>query len=206
MTLADWIAPYHLQSPKTLRRRFLSGTPFPHLVLRDFLQRRKADALRDALRKERFELKEGDLFRMRQTGDLRGSGNRLIQEHLRLFGSQEFRAYIASITGEPRLKKIDAAGQIYAAGDHLLPHDDRLEGRKIAYVMQLTEGFTPSDGGQLQFFGYDATTKRPAKVLKSFTPTFNTLFLFKVSTRSFHQVREVVGKGERISITGWFYG
>ncbi len=129
-----------------------------------------------------------------------------MREYYHFFSSKEFRDFVAHVTSTHPLRSIDAAGQTYSDGDHLLPHDDRLEGRKIAYVLNLTKGFTARDGGQLDFFGFSEKTRHPTRIVKSFTPRFNTLFLFKVSPRSFHQVREVITDKQRISIGGWFHG
>jgi len=206
MTLAAWVDPSYLQHPDALRRRFLAAKPFPHLVLHDFLLPQKAEAVLRALKKEQWTLKDADLFRFKQTHELQSSKNPIMQEYYHLFSSKEFRDFVAHVTSTHPLRSIDAAGQTYSNGDHLLPHDDRLEGRKIAYVLNLTKGFTARDGGQLNFFAVNPKTGHPTAIVKSFTPHFNTLFLFKVSERSFHQVREVLSNKKRISIGGWFHG
>lgn len=205
MTVVQWISPKWLQQEKLLKKRFLAAKPFPHLVLPDSLLPSKAESLLRALNQEQWQLKDADLFRFHQTRDLRSSSNSVIQAYYRFFSSRKFLNYVETITGTKPLRTIDAAGQTYTAGDHLLPHDDRLAGRKIAYVLNLTKGFTAKDGGQLDFFFVDPKTKHPTSIAKSFTPRFNTLFLFKVSERSFHQVREVLANKKRISIGGWFH-
>ncbi|MBI2147056.1 2OG-Fe(II) oxygenase [Candidatus Woesearchaeota archaeon] len=216
--LHRWISERYLPGaadPSLLQQQFVSGSPFPHIVLHDFLLPGKAEQLRAALLGETWGLKDADLFRFHQTKDIRYSGSPLIKEYHAFFSSQEFRSLISAITGVSPLSSIDGSGQKYAGGDYLLPHDDRLEGRKIAYVMNLTKDFTEKDGGQLQFFAVDGKTGHPTVVEQSFVPAFNTLFLFRVSKKSFHQVAEVVvpehasaeqkQKG-RLSIAGWFHG
>jgi Rps23 Pro-64 3,4-dihydroxylase Tpa1-like proline 4-hydroxylase len=81
----------------------------------------------------------------------------------------------------------------------LLPHDDRLSGRKIAYILNLSKNFAKNDGGALQFF-------KGKKIVKSIPPTFNTFTIFQVSPRSLHQVQEVLSDKKRISFAGWFHG
>jgi len=205
-TLAAWVNPAYLHQPEHLCRQFLTAKPFPHLVLRDFFLPQKAEEVLRALTKEQWTPKHADLFSFQQTHDLQSSRNPIMQEYYHFFSSKAFRDLIASITNTHPLRSIDAAGQIYSSGDYLLPHDDRLEGRKIAYVLNLTKGFAARDGGQLDFFAVNPKTGHPTAIVRSFTPRFNTLILFKVSPRSFHQVREVITDKQRISIGGWFHG
>ncbi|MBI4150277.1 2OG-Fe(II) oxygenase [Candidatus Woesearchaeota archaeon] len=206
MQLKQWIHQKHLQNIPLLQKYFSQNKPFPHLILPNFFHASKAIVLLSALKQEPWQLKDADLFRFHQTPDLRSSRNKFIQQYYHFFSSKEFLDYISTITNTKPLRSIDAAGQTYTAGDHLLPHDDRLAGRKIAYLYYLTKNFTKSDGGQLDFFASNAKTKHPATIMKSIIPHFNTLVLFKVSERSFHQVREIISNKKRISIGGWFHG
>jgi Rps23 Pro-64 3,4-dihydroxylase Tpa1-like proline 4-hydroxylase len=70
-------------------------------------------------------------------------------------------------------------------------------------VVNLSQDFTKKDGGALSFFATKAG--KPTKVAHSFVPTDNTLFLFKVSEKSFHRVDEVLTEKKRLTLTGWFY-
>ena len=157
-----------------------------------------------ALLRESFARKESDLYSFLQTADLKQSRNPAIAAFYRFFTSADFRQYAASITGTRLGKTVDAAGFVYSDGDYLLPHDDRLESRKIAYVINLARGFTKRDGGELGFFATKGGT--PTKVAKTFSPTFNSFVLFKVSRASFHQVNEVLSTRKRLTIAGWFHG
>jgi Rps23 Pro-64 3,4-dihydroxylase Tpa1-like proline 4-hydroxylase len=40
----------------------------------------------------------------------------------------------------------------YRAGDHLLCHDDELEGRRVAFILYLAPHWTEADGGHLDLF------------------------------------------------------
>ncbi len=203
--LAAWINPDHIGAAKQLSAQFKSGTPFSHLVLKNFFLPQRAAAIRTALLKEAWHPKSSDLFSFHQTDDLASSRNNSLQQYYQFFGSRPFLKYISSLTGS-RLTSIDAAGQQYADSDFLLPHDDRLEGRKIAYILNLSRNFSAKDGGQLDFFAVDRETGYPTRVVKSVVPSFNTLTIFKVSKTSFHQVREVLSRKTRLSIGGWFHG
>jgi Rps23 Pro-64 3,4-dihydroxylase Tpa1-like proline 4-hydroxylase len=88
---------------------------------------------------------------------------------------------------------------IYDDTDYLLPHDDRLEGRKIAYVVQVGDNFAKEDGGALQLL-------EGKKVVKSISPSYNAFTIFKVSSKSWHQVQEVLSSKKRVSFAGWFHG
>ncbi len=187
---------------KTLSSKFPKAKPFAHMVLRDFFTPARIKRVRDALLKQNFELKEADLFRFHQTADIGTLSNPVLREFFKFFNSKDFCAYISAIT-KTKVKSADMMGCIYSSGDHLLPHDDRLEKRKIAYVVNLSQGFTKKDGGALSFFA--TKNNKPVKIVHSFIPTDNTLFLFKVSPKSFHQVDEVLTDKKRLTFAGWFY-
>jgi Rps23 Pro-64 3,4-dihydroxylase Tpa1-like proline 4-hydroxylase len=202
--ISNWVHPEYLDVPaiRTLSSRFPKAKPFPHMVLRDFFSPAKIRRVREELLNQSFEFRESDLFRFHQTTDISNLPSKVLQEFYDFFNSKEFTAYTSRIT-KTRVSRADMSGFIYSSTDHLLPHDDRLEGRKIAYIVNLSQGFTKKDGGALSFF----TTKKgsPAKIVRSFIPTFNTLFLFKVTPKSFHQVDEVLAGKKRLTLAGWFY-
>jgi Rps23 Pro-64 3,4-dihydroxylase Tpa1-like proline 4-hydroxylase len=190
------------QAIRRLSRDFPRARPFPHMVLHEFFSPAKLRRVRDELLKQSFEFKESDLFRLHQTSDISTLPNKALQEFYKFFNSKDFTGYISKIT-KTRVSRSDMSGFIYSSTDHLLPHDDRLEGRKIAYVVQLSQGFTKNDGGALSLFS--TKNNRPTKIVHSFAPKFNSFVLFKVSPKSFHQVDEVLTGKMRLSLTGWFY-
>ncbi len=208
--LNQWIAPQYLEDKKIslLKRQFSSVKPFPHIVLQDFFREEKANALRDALLSIDYEKKESDLFSFLQSADLRIVKNTVIKDFVAFYTSTEFKRYIEYLCSEKGIQGIDLSGFVYSDTDYLLPHDDQLQGRKIAYVVNLSKGFTAKDGGQLEFFSTKKKGKEilPVKIVKKFTPSYNTLFLFKVQKNSFHQVAEVTSQKKRVSIGGWFHG
>ena len=148
--------------------------------------------------KEKFYEHNSDLFQFQQTDDCKNAKQPAVKEFHKFFSSKEFINFISKITST-KLKSIDMSGFIYDDTDYLLPHDDRLSGRKVAYILHLAKNFTKKDGGALQFF-------KGNKIVKSLPPTFNTLTIFKVSPKSLHQVQEVTSKKKRISFAGWFHG
>ncbi len=195
--LKDWINEAYLQEKKilALRKQCAAGKPFSHLYLNDFFVPQKIDAVAQALRKLRFDRRRSDLFTFGQTM-LKG---KVLLEFVEFYNSAGFREYVQRITGVRGLKYIDSTGFCYSDTDYLLPHDDRMPGRKVAYVVNLSSLFSARDGGQLDLF-------KGHCVGKSYVPRYNSLVLFPVSRKSLHQVREVVSKKKRYTVAGWFYG
>ncbi len=193
----NWVNPIYLKNVDGLRKQFSSNTPFPHLVLGNFFTG-KVDAVATALFKEKFYEHNADLYQFKQTDDCRNAKQSAVKEFYKFFSSKQFIKFISQITSA-KLSSIDMSGFIYDDTDYLLPHDDRLSGRKIAYILNLSKNFKKSDGGALQFF-------KGSKIVKSIPPTFNTLTIFKVSPESLHQVQEIISRKERLSLAGWFHG
>ncbi len=201
-----WINPVYLTEKKLqqIKEQFAKNKPFPHVIFEDFLLPEKAVEIRKALMTLPFEEKDADLFFFAQTEDLLQVSELLIKEFLEMLQSEELRKILTTITGKQLVKKIDAFGAVYPPTGYLLPHDDQLEGRSIAYVYNLSQGFKKSDGGALELF----STKNhiPQEVVKSYPPKWNAFVIFEVSPDSFHQVSEVNTSNPRLSIAGWFHG
>ncbi|MEK6910913.1 MAG: 2OG-Fe(II) oxygenase family protein [Nanoarchaeota archaeon] len=183
---------------------FAKNMPFPHLLIESFLGEKEAERLALALKKEEFEEKDSDLFSFKQTQDLHYSENKEIKEFVKMLESREFAERIEKISGI-KVKKgaFDLAGSLYENTDYLLCHDDELEGRKIAYVYYLCEDFSEKDGGALALLEDD--NGKPGKSGKRYSPKWNSLMIFEVSKRSWHEVEEVIGKKKRYAIGGWLH-
>ncbi len=195
--LNNYIVNKYLNTRK-LNLKFIKNKPFSYLVLEGFFKDNFISDVTSELLNEKFVFQESDLFSFKQTNDLLLSKNDKIKEFYNLINSKEFKEYLFNITGIKAFGKIDSSCFIYSNGDYLLPHDDRLEKRKIAYVLNLSKNFTKLDCGSLDFFSAN-------KIVKSIYPKFNTLTIFKVITgKTFHQVSEVLSDKKRISIAGWF--
>lgn len=202
--LNKWINKKYLESKriKELRKNFTTAKPYPLLVLKDFFNKQKIMNVKQELLKESFEQIDRDLFSFSNTRELVGSRNETIKEFYAFFSSAEFMKFIEQITGEKKLTKIDMHGHLFANGDYLLFHDDVVEGRKIAYVVNLSEGFNANDGGRFNVYN----AKKPEIPAIQIVPEFNTFVCFKVSKKSMHEVEEVKLEKKRISLSGWFYG
>lgn len=193
----NWVNPIYLKTAANLKKQFRANKPFPHLILGNFFTS-KINRIAEQVMNEKFVEQNSDLFQFQQTDDCKTATQPAVKEFHKFFSSKEFISFISSITGE-KLKFIDMSAFIYDDTDYLLPHDDRLEGRKIAYIFQIGDNLTKEDGGALQFF-------KGKKIAKSIPPTFNTFTIFKVSNKSWHQVQEITTHKKRVSFAGWFHG
>lgn len=205
--LNEWISINYLKKEnlKRINFKFTNAKPFSHIVLKDFFNKQKLIGVLSAIYNQEFTSKNSDLFQFKQTQDLISTEDGVLKKFYSFFSSKEFCEYISKITGlKLNLGKIDMAGFIYQKTDYLLPHDDQLEGRKIAYVVNLSKDFKRKDGGRLQLF--DSRKNKPYKTIKSIIPNFNNLVLFQVSSLSFHHVEEVMSNKDRLSLAGWFHG
>jgi SM-20-related protein len=111
----------------------------------------------------------------------------------------EMLDFVKTITGEPNCNKLDCQATRYAKGHFLNTHYDtgNTNDRRVAYVMGFTKDWPANWGGQLLMLADDDS------VQCGFTPTFNSLTLFKVPRRHIvTQVASFAGHG-RYSITGW---
>lgn len=202
--LQHWINPKYLEEKHILQIQtfFQKAKPFPHFALKDFFKEKKILEIRTAILKEKFETIDRDLFSFSQTKELFSSKDKKVKEFYTFFSSQEFISFISRLTGEKLGNKADMHAHLFNQGDYLLFHDDVVEGRKIAYVVNLSQGFTSKDGGKLQFFN----SKSPQHPVQEIPPEFNSLVCFQVSEKSLHAVREVLAKKQRLTLGGWFYG
>ena len=203
--LVTWINPLYLTEKKILhiKEKFQKNTPFPHYIFEDFLLPEKAQELRKSLITCSFTEKDADLFFMAETEDLNTTTEPTISSFIQLLKSKELHEMITTITGCKLGKTVDAAGSVYPFTGYLLPHDDQLEGRAVAYVLNLSQNFTKKDGGALELFA--APKNQPTAVIKSYPPRWNSFVLFTVSPQSFHQVTEVTTNNPRLSINGWLH-
>ena len=193
----EWVNGVYQKNIAGLRKQFAANKPFPHLVLGNFFTK-KIMAVEDSLLKQSFAEQNSDLFQFQQTDDVSKLNNSVLREFHSFFSSRVFLSFISQVTNK-KLKSIDMSGFIYDDTDYLLPHDDRLDGRKIAYIVNLSRNFTKGDGGALQLF-------KGKKVVKSIVPTYNAFTIFEVSSKSLHQVEEVKSNKQRLSFAGWFHG
>jgi len=200
MQLNEWINSQHIKNANLLKSAFSKSKPFKNIEINDFFIIDKLVPVVKALVSEKFIEKESDLFKFMQTQDLKGSKNKILSDFRKFLCSPEFVSFIHNITGF-NLKEgiVDSAGTLYRDADYLLCHDDQLEGRKIAFMIYLSD-LSLSEGGSLDLL--DKSYKTAARI----NPKFNKFAFFEVSPISFHEVSEVLVDKQRLAIGGWLHG
>jgi len=186
-----------------LRKEFISAKPFPHVIIENFLNPSMFVNILKALEKEVFFEKNSDLFNFLQTNDFCNIKNTTLKLLRDTLINRDFINFIEELTKTKISQtKIDMSASLYKKGDYLLCHDDRLEKRKLAYIIYLST-LKKEDGGSLNLFS--SIDKNPQKIEKKIFPKANSFMIFEVTSSSFHEVEEILRKNERISIAGWFY-
>ena len=214
-----FVAPKHLDERRIGKYAvdFDTAKPFKYLELRDFLNHTTAVTLKRSLENLEFELKKSDLFEFFQTADLTNISDSLkvssclkISEFADFLRSSSFRAYMMAITGiDLSSSEITMFGSKYEDTHYLLPHDDQLEGRQIAFLFYFSE-MNVGHGGELVLFdtqgGEVGSVQSTSAVCEAvrIRPRFNSFFFFEVSPQSLHAVSEVIGSGVRYTLAGWF--
>jgi len=199
-----------------LRAEFEAASPYPHAVMRPFLDHAGFCAVREELQKLDATEKETDLFRFFQTSDIAPRGEKgvgSLAALTRLFGSLEFRELCAEITQCGELTdRVDLSSQVYPRGSHLLCHDDVIGTRKVSFILYLTdpeEDWAPEEGGGLELYPSAPGAPRGTPHVepsKELLPFANSLAFFVVEPGvSFHAVREVRGARARVSLQGWLH-
>lgn len=167
--------------------------PFPHVIIDDFLPDDLFVELCEALEKVTLERKEADLFQFEQTADLSDTQDPVLKKlQKRLLGLKEKIGEQFEVV----LTRLDMFAAFYYDTDYLLPHDDRLESRKVAYTFYVA---APEAGGDLLLLESQPPKKHRIRVIP------NRLVLFLVEQKSLHEVEEVRGELPRISVSGWFH-
>lgn len=178
--------------------------PFPHVVVKNFLDSPTLDLAIDALAGLEYDFKESDLFSYWASVELTDVNHPAINILRDDLGDQVWRKKVAESFKTKKLSSIDMAAYVYGLGDFLLPHDDQVEGRIIAYSLHLTPEITDEMGGALNIFKADKDGK--SELVNSLIPEYNSLIMFEVSDRSWHEVNEIVRDIQRLTVTGWYHG
>jgi 2-oxoglutarate-Fe(II)-dependent oxygenase superfamily protein len=120
-----------------------------------------------------------------------------------IFASEETRRLVGQLSGQDCSGGTSFSASWYQAGDHSLPHDDRVENaqqemRNVAFVWHLSKDWRADWGGALYW----------CPTLQYVPPTFNRLALFVVTSASTHFVTHVspYAKSKRLAINGWWSG
>ena len=142
--------------------------PFPHVIVKDFLDSATLDLAIDALAGLEYDFKESDLFSYWASIDLTDINHPAINILRNDIGDVTWRKKIAKSFKVKQFSSIDLAAYVYGQGDFLLPHDDQVEGRIIAYSLHLTPEITEETGGALNIF--KANKEGKSKLVDSILP------------------------------------
>lgn len=183
--------------------RSIDVSPFPHVVVENFLDEDTLDLVIDALAGLEYSFSESDLFSYWASVKLTEIDHPALNILREDLGDKKWRDIVAKAFQVSNLSKIDMAAYVYGLGDFLLPHDDQVENRIIAYSLHLTPDLEENDGGSLDLF--EANEQGKSRLVKSIIPKFNSLNMFEVSATSWHQVSEVLTDIQRLTLTGWYH-
>ena len=181
----------------------LIKSPFPYVIVKNFLDEQTLDLVTYALAGLEYKFDDSDLFNYLSFGltDVDHPVINILRDDL---GDKNWRDKVAKKFSVKQLSKIDMSAYVYGLGSFLLPHDDQVEGRVIAYSLHLTDvEISEEMGGALHLYEADNTGK--SRLVKSIIPEYNSLIMFEVSDKSWHQVGEVLEDIQRLTVTGWYH-
>ena len=206
---------FDISTKNTFREAYSASTPYPHAVVPSLIEDSLLRSVRtEALTQVAFTLKETDIYRIYQSGDL-ANLSKLDAESLAhlpslvtlrdALYSPDFREWISTVTGAGKVsgQKTDMAINIYAPGGHLLCHDDVIGTRRISFILYLTDPddpWQPEWGGGLRLYSTETQTDKAGKTVKvpspehdlNIPPAFGQMSFFAVRPgESYHDVEEV---------------
>lgn len=188
----------------------LEFNPFTHGCIRKLITNQTlCNDLAQAFLQVKLNRRQMDLFEFLQSDDLKHSNVPILKEFYKFLNSTVMQ-WMSAITGL-KLKYASASLSVYGFADHLLPHDDLMTNRKIAFIFYLSpwemlKKWTEHNGGELELL--DCKKEGPSfESVKKIFPENNKFVFFEVSSKSFHHVKEVRKVDfPRLTINGWFHG
>ncbi len=117
-----------------------------------------------------------------------------------LFNGEPWLDFARRLTGDERIRHVDAMATRYGPGQFLNGHNDQHEkaGRLYAYVLNLCPRWRAEWGGLLLF------KDEAGEVVETFTPGFNVLNVFAVPQAHAVSMVTPFASAPRLSITGWW--
>ena len=202
--LKQWLSESTVSNLDKFISEFESAKPFNYICIDNFLNENKFLELKKACVIQEFYVEDHDLYHFFRTIDYKNSKVPIIVEFREFLKSSEFRTFFEKLVSMGLdSKKMDLHSLRLENGDYLLCHDDDVQDRAIAFILNLSE-FEEIDGGKLELF--ESENGKPTKICKSIVPKANRFNMFKVTPgKSFHQIEEVMSEKQRNSISGWYY-
>jgi Rps23 Pro-64 3,4-dihydroxylase Tpa1-like proline 4-hydroxylase len=202
--LKQWLSESTISNLEKFSREFESAEPFSYISIDNFLCEDKFLELKDACLLQEFYVEDHDLYHFFRTIDYKNSKVPIIVEFREFLKSSEFKSFFEYLVCmKLDTKKMDLHSLRLESGDYLLCHDDDVQDRAIAFILNFSE-FEDVDGGKLELF--NSSNGKPTNICKSIMPKTNRFNMFKVTPgKSFHQIEEVMSEKQRNSISGWYY-
>ncbi|RMZ77853.1 hypothetical protein DV737_g4133, partial [Chaetothyriales sp. CBS 132003] len=197
------------------RTAYKDSGPYPHAVVSNLINESLLrDVRSEASEHIHFTLKETDIYRIHQSGDLANLSNldadslkrlpSLVKLRNALYSS-DFRQWVSHVTGAGPLSgtRTDMAVNVYLPGCYLLCHDDVIGSRRVSYILYLTDPdrpWKPEWGGGLRLFPTELRRNTEGEEVKvpladhtvNIPPSFSQLSFFAVRPgESYHDVEEV---------------
>ncbi|KAM0674048.1 Prolyl 3-hydroxylase ogfod1 [Gurleya vavrai] len=157
-----------------------SVIPFRHVKISNFLSKNTLDQIKNAFESLTFHHKKTDLFSFHQTDSI--SLNLL---------TNEIKNFL--ILKNVNISSVDVFASYYLKNDYLLPHDDTIDDRKIAFCYYLNN----FESGELIMYNEECNLE-----IKRINVEENLLVMFGVEN-AFHEVA-ICKEDGRMAITGWF--
>jgi Rps23 Pro-64 3,4-dihydroxylase Tpa1-like proline 4-hydroxylase len=206
---------FDAQTRELFRKSYQQSKPYPHAVVPSLIQESLLRSVRQEITTHiHFTLKETDIYRIHQSGDL-ANLSRLDAESLKhlpslvrlrnALYSAEFREWVAAVTGAGKVSgmKTDMAVNVYTPGSYLLCHDDVIGSRRVSYILYLTDPehpWQPEWGGGLRLYPTETKKNKQGEDIQvpladhsvNIPPAFGQLSFFAVRPgESYHDVEEV---------------
>ncbi|KAH9386323.1 prolyl 3-hydroxylase /prolyl 3,4-dihydroxylase [Nematocida major] len=186
--------------------RGVHTAPFYHRVVDDFLPCSVFQEVVESAKNSRYFEKHSDLFHFYQTNELKDDAKfKQFLSILRESMSADLERIQRPVHGE----EMTLFGSFYNPGHFLLPHDDCVEKRVLAFSFYLNDPSEESEekeekqeapkgpNGELALYEEDGIA-----LAKEIAPRPNRLVIFEVSGKSYHEVK-MMTKGYRMALTGW---
>lgn len=207
--LKKWINPTILENISSFKDEFNTAKPYEHISIPNFLQEEVVKKIEEALFLVEYEEYDTDLYHFFKSKDFKHIQNlpKILQEFHSFIFSREVIKFFKELTTTPEIKEKqgDLHSILLQHTHYLLCHDDQVDERIIAFIVNLSRDFAAKDGGALEIFGHNSKDS-PTQKENTIVPKFNQLNIFKVSPISFHQISEVESVDKnRLSISGWYY-
>lgn len=168
----------------------------------------------------KWNCKKMDLYELSQSPDLSTLSSKYLQ-YFFIFLKTDVLKWMTDVTGL-HFSKVSATCSMYNSTNYLLPHDDLLEDRLIAFIFYICPWRLPSSefhkkvidsgwsskmGGNLQLFAVNKYKEPVYPAVDKISPKNNQFIFFKVCPESYHAVEEIYTDDySRLSINGWFHG